>query len=190
MRHIEGADRMQESLLPESLEDYVAGDDPVRVIDAYVERLDLVGLGFGKAQTKATGRKPYNPADLLKLYVYGYLNGVSSSRRLERECERNVELMWLLRRLRPDYKTIADFRRDNASALQGACASFVEFCREGGLLGARRVAIDGSKFRAAASRDAVMRRAQVVRDRARIGERVAGYLAQLDAALAQSAAST
>lgn len=187
MRHIEGADRLQESLLPESLEDYVSGDDPVRVIDAYVDRLDLVGLGFGKAQTKATGRKPYNPADLLKLYVYGYLNGVSSSRRLERECERNVELMWLLRRLRPDFKTIADFRRDNAGALQAACASFVAFCREGGLLGGKRVAIDGSKFRAAGSIDRVMRRAHVVRDRAQIGERIAAYLAQLDEADARGA---
>ena len=182
MRHIEGADRMQESLLPESLDDYVAADDPVRVIDAFVDTLDLRGLGFAKAQPKQTGRKPYNPADLLKLYVYGYLNRVSSSRRLERECARNIELMWLLRRLRPDFKTIADFRRVNTAALQGACGAFVEFCRQGELLGGKRVGIDGSKFKAAASVDQVMRRAQVARDRIEIGKRVAAYLEQLDRA--------
>lgn len=187
MRHIEGADRMQESLLPESLDDYVDADDPVRVIDAYVDTLELAALGFSKAQPKLTGRKPYNPADLLKLYVYGYLNRVSSSRRLERECARNVELMWLLRRLRPDFKTIADFRRENAAALQAACAAFVEFCRRGGLLGGKRVGIDGSKFKAAASVDRVMRRAQVSRDRAEIEQRIAAYLEQLDRADEQGA---
>ncbi|MCZ8103411.1 MAG: transposase, partial [Burkholderiales bacterium] len=150
MRHIEGADRMQESLLPESLDDYVAADDPVRVIDAYVDTLDLHALGFDKAQPEQTGRKPYNPADLLKLYVYGYLYRVSSSRRLERECARNTEVMWLLWRLRPDFKTIADFRRDNAVALRAACAAFVQFCRRGGLLGGKRVGVDGSRSKAAA----------------------------------------
>jgi transposase len=182
MRHIEGADRMQQSLLPESLDDYVAADDPVRVIDAYVEGLELAALGFDKAVPKETGRKPYNPADLLKLYVYGYLSGVSSSRRLERECARNIELMWLLKRLKPDFKTIADFRKDNARALGAACAAFVQFCRKAELLGGKRVAIDGSKFKAAASIDEVMRRSQVQRDRARIEERVAAYLKRLDRA--------
>jgi transposase len=182
MRHIEGADRMQESLLPESLDDYVAADDPVRVIDAFVDTLDLTALGFEKAQPKQTGRKPYNPSDLLKLYVYGYLNGLSSSRRLERECARNVELMWLLRRLKPDFKTIAEFRRVNTAALRAACGAFVEFCRQGGLLGGKRVGVDGSKFKAASSVDQVMRRAQVARDRVEIGKRVAAYLDQLDRA--------
>ncbi len=119
---------------------------------------------------------------MLKLYVYGYLNRVSSSRRLERECGRNIEVMWLLRRLQPDFKTIADFRRDNAVALRAACAAFVQFCRRGGLLGGKRVGIDGSKFEAAASRDSVMTRAQLTRDRAEIEKRIAQYLAQLDQA--------
>ena len=131
--------------------DYVAADAPVRVIDAFVDGLDVKGLGFGRSVPAVTGRPPYDPRDLLKLYLYGYLNEVRSSRRLERECSRNVEVMWLLRRLAPDFKTIADFRRDNGAAIVGTCRAFVLFCRDQGLFTARLVALDGSKFRAAAS---------------------------------------
>lgn len=182
MRHLEGEHRGQAALLPETLEEYVAADDPVRVIDAYVETLDLSALGFTKAVAKETGRKPYHPGDLLKLYVYGYLNRVSTSRRLERECQRNVEVMWLMRRLRPDFKTIADFRRENGAALAGACRSFIEFCRAARLLGEREVAIDGSKFKAAASIDQVLTRTHLERDRCELERKVQTYLEQLDRA--------
>lgn len=182
MRHVAGDNRHQVTLLPESLEDFVAADHPVRVIDAYVDTLDLSALGFGKALTKETGRKPYDPADLLKLYVYGYLNRVSTSRRLERECQRNVELMWLLRRLHPDFKTIADFRKDNGAAIRGACRAFIEFCREAQLLSGEKVAIDGSKFKAAASLDQTFTRNQLARERARIEQQVQEYLERLDRA--------
>ncbi len=123
MRHLTGQSRQQVSLLPESLDEFVAADAPVRVIDVFIDTLDVAALGFDKAVPKETGRKPYHPADLLKLYVYGYLNRVSTSRRLERECQRNVEVMWLLGRLQPDFKTIADFRKDNPVAIRGACRS-------------------------------------------------------------------
>src|SRR3974390_3427467 len=151
MSYVGGEDRGQATLLPAAIEDYVVDHAPVRVIDAFVEGLDVNGLGFGRSVPAATGRPPYDPRDLLKLYVYGYLNEVRSSRRLERERSRNVELMWLLRRLRPGFKTIADFRRDNGVAIVGACGAFVLFCRDQGLFTARLVALDGSKFRAAAS---------------------------------------
>lgn len=185
MRHVEGEDRHQMALLPESLEDFVAADHPVRVIDAYIDTLDVSALGFDKAVTKDTGRKPYHPGDLLKLYVYGYLNRVSTSRRLERECQRNVELMWLLRRLRPDFKTIADFRKDNGAAIRAACRAFIEFCREAQLLSGAQVAIDGSKFKAAASIDQALTRSMVKRDRAEIERKVQAYLERLDHADAE-----
>ena len=127
MRHIQGENRHQTSLLPPSLEDFVATDHPVRVIDALVDKLDLASLGFAKAVPKDTGRKPYDPGDLLKLYVYGYLNQVTTSRRLERECHRNLEVLWLLGRLAPDFKTIADFRKDNGPAIRQACRTFIQF---------------------------------------------------------------
>ncbi len=151
MSYIPGEDRGQAALLPAVIEDYVAADAPVLVIDAFVDGLDVRGLRFGRSVPAAMGRPPYDPRDLLKLYLYGYLNEVRSSRRLERECFRNVEVMWLLRRLAPDFKTIADFRRDNGGAIVGACRAFVLFCRDQGLFAARLVALDGSKFRAAAS---------------------------------------
>ena len=182
MRHIQGESRHQTHLLPPSLEDFVAADHSVRVIDALVNKLDLVGLGFSKAVTKDTGRKPYDPADLLKLYVYGYLNQVMTSRRLERECQRNLEVMWLLGRLAPDFKTIADFRKDNGAAIRQTCRAFIQFCRQAGLLNGRLVAIDGSKFKAAASKDQSLNRQQLNRDRAKIELQVADYLARLDAA--------
>ena len=153
MRHKTGVDRHQGTLLPDSLGDYVHPDNIVRVIDAFVNMLDLVELEFAKAQPLSTGCKPYNPADLLKLYLYGYLNQVRSTRRLERECQRNLEVLWLMRRLAPDFKTIANFRKDNREPLRAVSREFVLFCRQASLLNYRLVAIDGSKFKAAASID-------------------------------------
>jgi transposase len=180
MSYVRGEDRGQAALLPMAIEDYVAADAPVRVIDAFVDGLDVVGLGFGRSVPALTGRPPYDPRDLLKLYLYGYLNEVRSSRRLERECSRNVEVMWLLRRLAPDFKTIADFRRDNGAAIVGACRAFVLFCRDQGLFTARLVALDGSKFRAAASAKRIMGRRAIAEEAARLDRRIADYLAGLD----------
>ncbi|WP_457094585.1 transposase, partial [Microvirga sp. P5_D2] len=147
-RFVEGVDRGQTTLFPESLEDWVSDDNPVRVIDVFVDALDLRGLGFEGIVPEATGRPSYHPAILLKLYIYGYLNRVQSSRRLEREAGRNVELMWLTGRLMPDHKTIANFRKDNGRAIRQVCAQFVILCRQIGLLNTASVAIDGSKFKA------------------------------------------
>ena len=158
----------------------MAADAPVRVIDAFVDGLDVNGLGFGRSVPAATGRPPYDPRDLLKLYVYGYLNEVRSSRRLERECSRNVEVMWLLRRLAPDFKTIADSRRDNGTAIVGTCRAFVLFCRDQSLFTARLVALDGSKFRAAASTKRVTGRREIAEEAVRLDRRIAEYLAGLD----------
>lgn len=181
MSYIVGEDRGQAALLPAVIEDYVAADAPVRVIDAFVDGLDVRGLRFGRSVPAAMGRPPYDPRDLLKLYLYGYLNEVRSSRRLERECFRNVEVMWLVRRLAPDFKTIADFRRDNGGAIVGACRAFVLFCRDQGLFAARLVALDGSKFRAAASAKRVMGRREIADEASRLDHRIAEYLADLDA---------
>jgi transposase len=146
MGYIEGEDRKQTLLFPEVLEDYIGEDNPVRFIDVYVEGLELIGMGFERAIPKETGRPPYNPGDLLRLYVYGYLNRTRSSRQLEREAGRNVELMWLMRKLRPDFKTIADFRRDNPQAIKKVCREFTLWCKRLELFGGELVAIDGSKF--------------------------------------------
>ena len=151
MGHIQGHNRHQLMLLPESLDELIAEYHPVRVIDLLVDSLDLDALGFAHAVPKATGRPPYHPGDLLKLYLYGYLNQIRSSRRLERESRRNLELMWLINRLSPDFKTIADFRRDNGEAIVQVCREFVLFCRGQGLFAGELVAIDGSKFEAANS---------------------------------------
>lgn len=152
-RFVEGAARDQGGLFPAHLEDFVTDDNPVRAVDAFVETLDLRALGFGAVDPCATGRPGYHPAVLLKLYVYGYLNAIASSRRLEREAQRNVELMWLTGRLAPDHKTIADFRKDHGPAIQRTCAHFVVLCRELGLFSKSLVAVDGSKFKAVNSRD-------------------------------------
>src|SRR6187401_3038282 len=181
-RFIEGQDRSQVTLLPECLDDYLAEDNPVRVVDVFVDELSLEKLGFEGAQPAATGRPSYHPSVLLKLYIYGYLNQVQSSRRLEREAGRNVEAMWLLGRLAPDHKTIADFRKDNGLALRRVCARFVELCREMGLLATASVAIDGSKFKAVNNRDRNFTKAKVQRRRAQLDESVARYLSQLDTA--------
>ena len=180
MGYVRGEGRDQGSLFPVRLDELIPKQHLVRVIEAFVERLDLAALGFEKAAPAATGRPAYHPGDLLKLYLYGYLNRVRSSRRLERECSRNVEVMWLLGRLAPDHKTIAEFRRTNGKGLRAACASFVRFCRNAGLLGGEWVAIDGSKFQAVASKAKALTREQLRREQAKLEERVAQYLAELD----------
>src|SRR5437762_12558738 len=146
-RFVEGADRGQSTLLPECLDDWIDEDNPVRVIDAFVEALNLAELGFDGVEPEATGRPSYHPSIHLKLYIYGYLNRVHSSRRLEREAGRNVEVMWLLGRLAPDFKTIADFRKDNGPAIKKVCTRFVAVCREMGLIAKVSGAVDGSKFK-------------------------------------------
>ena len=181
-RFVEGADRGQSTLLPECLDDWIGEDNPVRVIDAFVEALDLAELGFAGVEPEATGRPSYHPSVLLKLYIYGYLNRVQSSRRLEREAGRNLEVMWLLGRLVPDHKTIADFRKDNGYAIRKVCARFVELCREMGLLATASAAIDGSKFKAVNNRDKNFTRAKMERRWAQLEESVARYLSQLDTA--------
>lgn len=181
-RFVEGVDRSQTTLFPESLDDWVDENNPVRVIDAFVDALDLRGLGFDGIIPEATGRPSYHPAILLKLYIYGCLNRVQSSRRLERDASRNVELMWLTGRLAPDHKTIANFRKDNGRAIRRVCAQFVTLCRKLGLLATASVAIDGSKFKAVNNRDKNFTRAKVERRRAQIEESVARYLQQLDTA--------
>jgi transposase len=181
-RFVEGADRGQSTLFPECLDDWVDENNPVRVIDAFADTLDLAELGFGGVEPAETGRPAYHPSALLKLYIYGYLNRVQSSRRLEREAGRNVELMWLLGRLVPDHKTVADFRKDNGQAIRQVCTRFVELCREMGLLATASVAIDGSKFKAVNNRDRNFTRAKVERRRAQLEQSVARYLSQLDTA--------
>src|SRR5215475_4080862 len=179
-RFVEGADRGQSTLFPECLEDWICEDNAVRAIDVFVDELDLAELGFGGVDPEATGRPSYHPSVLLKLYIYGYLNRVQSSRRLEREAGRNVEVMWLTVRLAPDHKTIADFRKDNGRAIRKVCAQFVDLCRDLGLLATTSVAIDGSKFKAVNNRDKNFTRAKVERRIAQIEESVARYLSQLD----------
>jgi transposase len=181
-RFVEGTDRSQATLFPERLEDWICEDNPVRAVDVFVDELDLAELGFGGIDPEATGRPSYHPSVLLKLYIYGYLNRVQSSRRLEREAGRNIEVMWLTGRLVPDHKTIADFRRDNGPAIRKVCAQFVALCRAIGLLTTASVAIDGSKFKAVNTRDKNFTRAKMGRRLAQIEESVARYLSQLDTA--------
>jgi transposase len=180
-RFIEGENRFQSTLFPESLEDYIAEDNSIRVIDAFVNKLKLKQLGFDRAEPSATGRPGYQPATLLKIYVYGYLNRIHSSRRLERESHRNVELIWLTGRLMPDFKTIADFRKDNRQAIRRVCLEFVGVCRELELYSATLVAIDGSKFKAVNSRDKNFTRKSVKRRLKRTQANIDRYLAKLDA---------
>ena len=181
-RFVEGVDRSQGSLFPEQLEDWIGEDNPVRVIDVFVDELDLGGQGFGRVAPQATGRPAYHPSVLLKLYIYGYLNRVQSSRRLEREAGRNVEVMWLTGRLVPDHKTIADFRKDNGPAIRKVCARFVALCRRLDLLAEACVAIDGAKFKAVNTRDRNFTRAKMKRRMEQIEESVERYLHQLDSA--------
>src|SRR5262244_2767974 len=181
-RFIEGIDRGQSTLFPEYLEDWIGEDNAVRAIDVFVDEFDLAELGFGGVEPEATGRPSYQPSVLLKLYIYGYLNRVQSSRRLEREALRNVEVMWLTGRLAPDHKTIADFRKDNGRAIRQVCARFVALCGPLVLLNGTSVAIDGSKFKAVNNRDKNFTRAKMERRLAQIEESVTRYLQQLDSA--------
>ena len=167
-RFIEGEDRNQSTLFPECLEDYIAEDNPVRVVDVFVDELDLGQLGFCSVDPKVTGRPAYHPSTLLKLYIYAYLNRVQSSRRIEREAQRNVELMWLTERLSPDHKTISDFRKDNSKAIRGVCREFVVLCRRLNLFTQALVVIDGSKFKAVNNRDRNFTRAKMKRRLAQI----------------------
>jgi transposase len=184
---IAGAQRNQVTLFPETLEDYVAEDSAARVIDVFVDELDLCSLGFA-TEAPATGRPGYHPATLLKLYVYGYMNRIQSSRRLEREAQRNVELMWLTGRLTPDFKTIADFRKDNGDAIRRVCREFVVLCRKLNLFAEAFVAIDGSKFKAVNNRDRNFTRAKLQRRLQQIDESIARYLGQMASADRQEAA--
>ena len=167
-------------LLPECLDDFVGEDNPVRVVDAFIEELDLAVLGFAGVVPEATGRPSYHPATLLKIYLYGYLNQVQSSRRLERETRRNLEVMWLTRRLTPDFKTIADFRRDNGAAIRAVCSQFVALCRRLDLLTHAVIAIDGSKFKAVNNRDKNYTVTKVKKRMEQVDASIARYLAALD----------
>src|SRR5438128_1753862 len=181
-RFIEGEDRTQVTLLPACLEDYVEAENAVRVVEVFVEGLDLEALGFVGVDPAATGRTAYDPAVLLTLYIYGYLNRIQSSRRLEREAQRNVELMWLIGRLMPDFKTIANFRKDNGPAIRKVCRQFIVLCRKLDLFTEALVAIDGSKFKAVNNRDKNFTAAKMQRRMAQIEESIARYLAAMDTA--------
>jgi transposase len=179
---VEGVDRGQSTLFPALLDEYVAEDNPVRAVDVFVDGLDLDKLGFVGVQPLDTGRPGYHPGMMLKLYIYGYLNRVPSSRRLERECQRNIEMIWLTGQLAPDFKTIADFRKDNGKAIREVCREFVALCRKLDLLSAASVAIDGSKFKAVNARDKNFTEAKMKRRLERIDESIARYLSQLETA--------
>src|SRR6476659_7028844 len=181
-RFIEGEDRMQQALLPHCLEDYVDAESPVRVIEVFIDELDLASLGFSGMMPAVIGRPAYRPATLLKIYLYGYLNRIQSSRRLEREAQRNVELMWLTGRLAPDFKTIADFRHDNGIGIRNACRRFVELCRELKLFSQAVVAVDGSKFKAVNARDRNFTPGKVQKRQEQIEESIKRYLDALDTA--------
>lgn len=180
-RFIEGRERDQATLFPERLDEAIDRENPVRVVDAFIDALDLAELGFD-IMPEATGRPGYRPSTLLKIYLYGYLNQIQSSRRLERECGRNVELMWLTGQLKPDFKTIADFRKDNGDAITQVCSQFVELCRLMKLFSSAVVAIDGSKFKAVNSRDRNFTAGKIKGRRKQLEESVSRYLAELDRA--------
>ena len=146
--YISGENRVQSTLFPEVLDDYIHEDNPVRVVDVFIDELDLTKMGFKRTKPSRTGRPGYDPATMLKIYLYGYLNRIQSSRRLERETQRNVELMWLTHRLTPDFKTIADFRKDNGTGIKNVCRSFIELCRKLNMFSNAVIAVDGSKFKA------------------------------------------
>src|SRR5271170_4304262 len=184
---VQGVDRQQTTLFPECLDDWVDESNSVRAVDVFVDALELRELGFDGVTPAATGRPGYHPSPMLKLYIYGYLNRVQSSRRLEREAGRNLEVMWLTGRLVPDHKTIADFRKDNGPAIKKVCARFIALCRKMGLLAKASVAIDGSKFKAVNSRDNNFTEGKIRRRQKQIEESVARYMSQLDTADRQTA---
>src|SRR6476469_10580199 len=181
-RFIEGESRSQSVLFPERLEDWIAEDNPVRAVDAFVEELDLAEVGFAGAAPAETGRPAYHPAMLLKIYIYGYLNRTPSSRRLERETQRNVELRWLTGRLAPDFKTIADFRRDNGTGIRNVCRRFIVLCRDLKLFSEALVAIDGSQFKAVNSRDRNFTPGKIDKRQQQIEESIQRYLNALETA--------
>lgn len=181
-RFIEGEDRQQVTLLPACLDDYIGEDNPVRVVDVFVDELDLQLLGFDGVDPAATGRPAYHPAVLLKLYIYGYLNRIQSSRRLEREAQRNVELMWLMGRLAPDLKTIADFRHNNGAGIRNVGKRFIGMCRELKLFSQAIVAIDGSKFKAVNSRDRNFTSGKIDKRQQQIEQSIQRYLDALETA--------
>lgn len=180
MKHIMGIDRKQIVLFPEVIDEYISEDNPVRFIDAFVDSLDLELLGFTHAKLEDTGRPPYNPADLLKLYIYGYLNHVRTSRLLEKECKRNVEVMWLLKKLAPDFKTIADFRKDNSEQLKKVFKEFVSICKKLELFSRELVAIDSSKFKAVNSKKRNFNEPKLIKKLNEIEEKMEQYLKELD----------
>ena len=181
-RFVEGADRRQTMLLPDQVDDYVTEENPVRAVDAFVDALDLAALGFEGVAPERTGRPAYHPATLLKIYIYGYLNRIPSSRRLERETQRNLELIWLTGKLTPDFKTVADFRKDNGPAIRAACRQFVLLCRKLGLLTEATVAVDGSKFKAVNNRDKNFTPYKLQKRIEQIEASIARYLAAMETA--------
>jgi transposase len=187
--HLSGPSRGQLTLFAEAMDDMVAADHPVRVVDAFVDTLDLARLGFSKVEAEATGRPPYHPSDLLKLYVYGYLNQIRSSRRLEREAGRNVEVLWLINRLEPSFKTIADFRKDHSGAIIRVCRAFIDFCGRQSLLGSELVAIDGTKINAVASRKKVITPEKLAKRSKAVEEKIVEHLAAMDKADAEESAA-
>src|SRR5882724_5860389 len=189
MAHVTGQSRYQSTLFPEVLDEVIGRDDPVRVIDAFVAGLDLEDLGFSKAMAEEMGRPPYAPGDLLKLYIYGYLHRVRASRRLEAETRRNVQVMWLLNRLTPSFKTIADFRKDHAEAIVGVCRAFMRFCKGQSLYGGELVAIDGTKIEAVASRKKVITPKELEKQITKLDAQIADYLAAMDEADGAEAAA-
>jgi transposase len=189
MTHITGHDRSQTLLLPERLDDYVGAENPVRFIEAFVDGLDLAAAGFARVTPKATGRPGYAPADLLKLYIYGYLNRVRSSRRLEAETHRNVEVIWLLRHLKPDFKTIADFRRDNRAAFRPVFRQFVVLCRQLDLFGRELLAVDGTRIKAVNNKDRNFTRASLAQFIKLADAKLDDYLQRLDQSDATEAAA-
>src|ERR1700676_4556252 len=186
-RFVPCEERTQDTFLPSRLEDYVTDDNPVRVIDVFVGELDLTKLGFEGMTPQATGRPGYHPSTLLKIYLYGYLNRIQSSRRLERETQRNVELMWLTGRLMPDFKTIANFRKDNGPAIRAVCRQFIVLCRRLNLFSQAVVAVDGSKFKAVNNRDRNFTSAKVQRRMEQIEASINRYMSALDVADQQEA---
>src|ERR1700756_1896723 len=180
MAHLCGHDHSQTLLLPEALDDYVSAENPVRFIEPFIEGLDLVAAGFARVQPKTTGRPGYAPADLLKLYIYGYLNRVRSSRRLEAETHRNIEVIWLLRHLKPDFKTIADFRRDNRNAFRPVFRQFVLLCRQLDLFGRELIAVDGTRIKAVNNKDRNFTRASLNQFIKAADAKLEDYLQRLD----------
>ncbi|MBF2754200.1 MAG: IS1182 family transposase [Gammaproteobacteria bacterium AqS3] len=178
--HVQGQNRDQATLFPERLDDLIVEANAVRVVDAFVDSLDLKALGFARIEPQGTGRPPYHPGDLLKLYLYGYMYRIRSCRRLERECHKNIEVLWLLNRLAPDFKTIANFRVDNRKALLRVCTAFVQFCRSQSLYGSDRIAIDGSKFTADNAPSRVLRRKDLAKELGRLDAKIGAWLDELD----------